>query len=101
DPRVETVLFRIAQEAMTNTAKHAQARHLRLLLTLGDDAATLSVEDDGRGFDPATVLDSRYHRPAWGLLGIQERMALVGGSFDLWSKPGAGARVSVRVPLRS
>ena len=101
DPRVETVLFRIAQEAMTNTAKHAQARHLRLLLTLGDDAATLSVEDDGRGFDPATVLDSRYHRPAWGLLGIQERMALVGGNFDLWSKPGAGARVSVRVPLRS
>jgi signal transduction histidine kinase len=100
DPRVETVLFRVAQEAMTNTAKHAQAQHVRLLLTLGDDAATLSVEDDGRGFDPATVLDSHYDRPAWGLLGIQERMALVGGSFDLWSKPGAGARVSVRVPLR-
>jgi signal transduction histidine kinase len=101
DPRVETVLFRIAQEAMTNTAKHAQARHLRLLLNLCDDAATLSVEDDGRGFDPATVLDRRYHRPAWGLLGIQERMALVGGSFELWSKPGEGARISVRVPLSS
>jgi signal transduction histidine kinase len=100
DPRVETILFRVAQEAMTNTAKHAQARHVRLLLSLGDDAATLKVEDDGRGFDPATVLASRYHRPAWGLLGMQERLALVGGTFELWSKPGEGARVSVRAPLR-
>lgn len=101
DPRLETVIFRVAQEAMTNTSKHAQARHLRLRLTLETSAVTLVAEDDGRGFDPARVLDSRHSRPAWGLLGIQERMALVGGTFDLWSKPGAGTRITVRVPLNS
>jgi signal transduction histidine kinase len=99
DPRVETVLFRVAQEAMTNASKHARASHLSVRLTLEPRSAELVVQDDGRGFDPAVVLDSHHARPAWGLLGIQERMLLVGGAFDLWSEPGAGARVAVTVPL--
>lgn len=99
DPRVETVLFRVAQEAMTNASKHARASHVSVQLTLEPRSATLVVQDDGRGFDPAVVLDSHHARPAWGLLGIQERMLLVGGTFDLRAKPGSGARVAVRVPL--
>ncbi len=102
-PEVETVIFRIAQEALNNVAKHANARHCVVDLLFGEDMLQLTICDDGRGFDPAVWLSDEVEPPrgAWGLLGIQERVALVGGSFEIESQPGAGATIRVRVPLSS
>jgi signal transduction histidine kinase len=68
-------------------------------LTFTDDALHLKVEDDGRGFDPATALPDNARRRAWGLLGMQERVALVGGSCAIESRPGQGTAVHVTVPV--
>jgi signal transduction histidine kinase len=100
-PEVETVLFRIAQEALTNVAKHARAAHVVVSLAYGAEEVVLNVCDDGQGFDPDRVLaGGSRERRAWGLLGIQERVALVGGSFGIESQPGAGTTIHVRIPLR-
>lgn len=96
---VETVLFRIAQEALTNIAKHAQATHATVVLRFAPGTVCLIVEDDGIGFDPAQVLIHQEPRPGWGLLGIQERVALLGGQYAIDSAPGRGTRVWVTVPL--
>ncbi len=100
-PEVETVIFRIAQEALNNVAKHARAQHCVVELSFGESMLQLSVCDDGRGFDPAVWLSEGVEPPrhAWGLLGIQERVALIGGSCEIVSQPGAGATIRVRVPL--
>jgi signal transduction histidine kinase len=96
---VETVLFRIAQEALTNIAKHAWASQATLVLRFAPGIVCLIVEDDGVGFDPAKVLAHQAPRPGWGLLGIQERVALLGGQYAIDSAPGQGTRVWVTVPL--
>jgi two-component system sensor histidine kinase UhpB len=97
-PQVETTIFRIAQEAINNIAKHAQARNARLSLGMKDSRITLMVEDDGRGFDVDEVLCSTEERRL-GLFGIEERVALLGGTFHIESQPGHGTRLSVQVPL--
>lgn len=100
EPEIETVLFRIAQEALTNIAKHARAEAATVRLTYSDDAVQLIVQDDGQGFDPDAVLSGDHQRRrAWGLLGIQERVELVGGDFEIDSDPGAGTTIRVNVPL--
>ena len=100
EPEIETVLFRIAQEALTNIAKHARAERATVRLTYSDDAVQLTVRDDGRGFDPDAVLSGDHRRRrAWGLLGIQERVELVGGDFKIDSDPGTGTTIRVDVPL--
>jgi signal transduction histidine kinase len=95
-PDVETTIFRIVQEALTNVARHAEARSVLVQVVFGDDVQ-LSIQDDGRGFDVARAL-AGGDRAAWGLLGIQERAALVGGAAELLSKPGQGTTVRVAVP---
>lgn len=97
-PEEEIVIFRIAQEALTNVAKHAGAEHVMVRLTFHDDATHLVVTDDGHGFDPAEALQAAGARRAWGLLGMQERVALIGGACEIASKPGKGATVHVVVP---
>lgn len=92
---VELVLYRIAQEALTNAAKHAGARQVWMDLTLRDGLASLQVDDDGCGFDPQGVLAERER--GLGLFGMQERAALVGGALRLESRPGGGSRVAVEV----
>jgi len=96
---VETVLFRITQEALTNVARHARATHVWVNLTCDKDSAILQVEDDGLGFDPATVFDGK-EQIGWGLMGIQERVKSVGGTVQIQSTPGKGARLVVCVPLK-
>ncbi|MBI4259675.1 MAG: GAF domain-containing sensor histidine kinase [Actinobacteria bacterium] len=95
---VELVLFRIAQEALTNVEKHAGAGTVAVLARFEAGSVRLVVEDDGRGFEPA-----RSHRLAregrFGLVGMEERARLVGGSIDVRSRPGGGTAVSVEVPL--
>jgi PAS domain S-box-containing protein len=96
DPEVETVLYRVAQEALNNIAKHAYARHVELRLERGASHASLTVADDGVGFDAARV--SRDAK-GLGLVGMRERAAYIGGEFVVHSKPGKGTRIKVNVPL--
>jgi signal transduction histidine kinase len=97
--QVETVVFRIAQEGLNNVGRHAQARCAMVRLEFTESSVILGVEDDGRGFDPAQVLTAGPGKRAWGLLGVQERVELVGGKFKLESTPGQGTRLEVQVPF--
>jgi len=103
DGRAETlpattaaVLYRVAQTAVHNVAKHAQARHVDLRLTVENSDAVLEVVDDGRGFD---VDDAEERRPGMGLFTMRERVALAGGRFDVRSTLGSGTHVTAAVPL--
>jgi two-component system NarL family sensor kinase len=92
--RIEVGLYRMAQEALANAVRHAAAHEVTLRLVTTPDQARLSVEDDGRGFDPSHMAKGRY-----GLIGLNERAKLLGGSLTLETSPGAGTRVEVVVPL--
>ncbi|MCP4357286.1 MAG: GAF domain-containing sensor histidine kinase [Chloroflexi bacterium] len=95
---IETTIFRIAQESLTNIIKHADARHVTMQLTYSEDTIQLAVQDDGSGFnqDKALRTDSEYR---WGLLGMQERVSLAGGVWEIDSQPGAGTIIRVTVPI--
>jgi signal transduction histidine kinase len=97
---IETVLYRIVQEALTNVLKHAGARNVSVVLERKDGVTRLIVEDDGRGFDPDALphADAREGRRHLGLLGIRERLSLVGGTLTVESAPGAGTTLFVQVP---
>jgi len=92
---VETTLYRIVQEALTNVAKHADATRISILLMRKDEAAVLVVEDDGKGFDLGEI------RPeGLGIAGMRERVGLLGGQLRLEGAPGKGTTLAVEVPLR-
>lgn len=93
-PEIETIVYRITQEALTNVTKHAQASHVKVQIGFDEQALHLEVRDDGRGFDSAN-----NRRQVWGLLGMQERVALVGGSCVVQSQPGQGTAVKVSIPI--
>lgn len=93
---VETTVFRIAQEGLTNTIKHAQAKRIDVRLDF-TGGLTLTVHDDGIGFDPAAVLSPDSTRSAWGLLGMQERATLIDASLKLDSTPGAGTTLTIHL----
>jgi PAS domain S-box-containing protein len=90
----ETTLYRIAQEALTNVAKHAQAANVDVILERRSDHVLLIVEDNGVGFDPA---DARTTGQGFGLLGMQERAALMGATLQIESAPGKGTTILVRM----
>ncbi|MGQ9467308.1 MAG: ATP-binding protein [Anaerolineae bacterium] len=98
-PEVETALYRIAQEALTNAARHAGARHVSVILEQRGNRALLIVEDDGEGFDVAKVRASAQEQGHLGLYGMEERASLVGGRLTVESAPRAGTTVVVEVPL--
>ncbi len=95
--RVEAELFRIAQEAITNVRKHAQASEVALALRVDGEHATLTVVDNGVGFETGRNIDATGGRH--GIVGMRERARLLGGTLRITSRPGGGTRVSVRVPL--
>ncbi len=92
--RLEIGLYRILQEALTNIGRHAQARHITVQWVLHPEYVELIVADDGRGFEPAAVGGDRY-----GLVGMNERAKLLGGTLAISSAPGAGTRLNVMIPL--
>ena len=96
---VESCLFRVVQEAITNIARHAHAKSAHIRLRQNGRSLTLLVEDDGEGFDMTEVLGSSDKTRALGLLGMQERVALCGGSLRVESTPGRGTRVQAEIPL--
>jgi signal transduction histidine kinase len=93
-PRVEAELLRIAQEALTNVRRHADATFVRVQAAFDADSLALLVADNGRGFDPETVGDSAY-----GLASMRERATLIGAGLTVDSRPLDGTRVRVVVPL--
>lgn len=94
---VELVLFRIVQEALNNITKHAQADQVTVILNSTSQIATLSVKDNGRGFD-AVLLSKSDKEPHWGLLNMQEKAHSIGGRMMITTAPGQGVNISVEVP---
>jgi signal transduction histidine kinase len=99
-PEVATTCFRIAQEALTNVARHARATKVTMELSRRDAILELVVRDSGRGFDPSAAARANGHRTL-GILSMGERAALVGGELTIDSAVGRGTEVRVRLPLAS
>lgn len=98
EPEVERAVFRLVQEALTNIARHAHASRVTVSLDQADDALRVCVADDGVGFD-ADAPGQGTSR-GLGLVGMRERVSHLGGTLVVTARPGAGARIEVRVPLR-
>lgn len=99
DPARELVLYRVIQEALSNAVKHADARAIEVRLARDGDTLAATVSDNGRGFDPATVVVPAPTGQGLGLLGMRERLTLVGGKLELDTRPGGGTTVRATVPL--
>jgi len=94
-PRLEMSLYRILQEALNNVNRHAEATTVNIRLTTSPDTIILGVEDDGIGFDP----DQLQHQPRFGLIGLNERVHLLGGSLNVESAPTIGTSLHINIPL--
>ncbi|RJP53040.1 MAG: sensor histidine kinase [Anaerolineaceae bacterium] len=91
-------VYRMAQEALANSARHSGARSARLCLTVTDQEVYLVVSDEGKGFDPEIALSRSVNREHFGLRGIQERARAMGGDCEIASLPNAGARIMIHLP---
>ena len=96
---VRRTIYRMAQEALANSARHSGAQSARLCLTVTDDEVFLVISDEGKGFDPSIALSRSQNREHFGLHGIQERARAMGGDFDIASQPDAGTRVMINLPI--
>ncbi|HJS18470.1 MAG TPA: ATP-binding protein [Anaerolineales bacterium] len=97
EPYLEVMLFRAIQELLGNAARHSQATMVRILLDLGQERVRVSGDDNGKGFDPDSLLQNN----SLGLRLIRERAEMLGGSFEIDSTTGKGTRISFAVPARS
>jgi signal transduction histidine kinase len=93
-PEVETVLYRVVQEALTNIVKHAGAEHVSIVIRSREKSVAATIDDDGRGFAAEDV-----RAEALGLLGMRERLALVGGTLEVESSRDSGTTIAAQVPL--
>jgi len=93
------LLYRVAQEGLTNIVKHAQAKNVEIMLGLKDKIIQLAIQDDGRGFNYRSFLKRPHRREndriKLGLLGLKERVEFLGGSMDINTTPGKGTRLIV------
>jgi signal transduction histidine kinase len=92
---VETALYRVVQESLTNIVKHASAQRVSVSIARRPSGAAAVIEDDGKGFDQRTLREDGL-----GLLGMRERLGLIDGRLEIESRPGAGTTVVAEVPLR-
>ncbi len=95
-PETEIAAYRIVQEALTNVARHAAAAHCRVRLLRLPELLRVEVEDDGDGFDPQ---GETTEAAGFGLIGMRERAAMLGGSLQIFSAPGAGTRLFIELPV--
>lgn len=95
-PVIATGLFRMYQESLTNVARHAGAQHVFANLVASGTGVNLSIQDDGKGFDPGNT----GQRKTLGLLGMKERAAMIGGTLDIISMPGQGTTILINTPLQ-
>jgi signal transduction histidine kinase len=97
---VTTTVYRVIQEALTNVARHAAATQVTVQLSGSAATLTLVIQDNGRGFEPDSVDDTPFSGRGAGLLGIQERVAMLRGTCHIQSRPGQGARLMIDIPLQ-
>jgi two-component system sensor histidine kinase DegS len=97
EPYLEVMLFRALQELLGNAARHSQASQVKVMLDMGEDRVRVSVDDNGRGFDP----DAVQQGASLGLKLIRERAEMLGGNFEVDSAIGRGTRIAFAVPARS
>lgn len=88
-------LYRIAEEALTNVRRHAKAKHVKARIVTMPEGVYFTIEDDGRGFDVSKLFTKGHY----GVVGMNERVKLLGGNLEIHSSPGAGTRIEVEVPL--
>ena len=112
-PEIETALYRVVQEAINNIARHAAARNVEIKLFLDDSTVSVNITDDGIGFDVTELsmgtiksidsegLLSSENTRGLGLLGMQERIQLLGGEMEIISAPGSGTQINIRVPIEA
>jgi signal transduction histidine kinase len=101
-PELETVIYRVASEALANARKHAQAARVDILVE-PSEAGTLRlvIADDGIGFDVRAAKERTARGERYGLLGMKERVAGLGGTYRVTSRPGSGTRVEAFLPLKA
>jgi PAS domain S-box-containing protein len=98
---LESVVYRVIQEALTNVLKHAEAQHVSIIVEQRHSQVRVIVEDNGRGFDPEALQQAPNVQGRLGLLGMRERIALVGGTLSIESAQGAGTTLFVQLPIDS
>ncbi|TLN00151.1 ATPase, partial [bacterium] len=96
DPEVETAAFRAIQEALTNIARHAGVSEAVVTLWRTDGTLAIKIEDQGKGFDLEKVMEEQHSS---GLIGMHERVGLLGGRMDIDTVPGQGTTLSIDFPL--
>ncbi len=96
---IEAIIFRVTQECITNIIKHANAVNMVIELQYDTNRLILRIEDDGRGFEVSKPMNPYNPRRGMGLLGIKERIGLLGGSLNITSKPGSGTLIEIAVPM--
>ncbi len=99
-PEIETAFYRIIQEALNNIAKHAQADRVEISLVRRDSKILASIQDNGKGFDLEKVLHPGSPERGFGLIGIQERVSLLGGQINIQSGPGSGTLIHIEAPYK-
>jgi two-component system sensor histidine kinase DegS len=97
EPYLEVMIFRAAQELLGNAARHSQATSIKMLVDMGDNAVKLSIDDNGKGFDPETIGKEN----GLGLKLIKERVEMIGGTFVADSAPAKGTRITINIPVTS
>jgi len=98
-PETELLLFRIVQEALRNIAKHAEATRAEVEVKFDEDRIAITINDNGKGFEPPESLGALTPTGKLGLAGMQERVQLLGGRLKLESKPGEGTKIFVEAPV--
>lgn len=98
-PELETTLFRVVQEAVTNIARHAEAENVVISLDLSQSSVVIEVEDDGKGFDMAAISRTTEKGRGLGLMGMRERVSLFSGTLTIETSPGSGTQLRIEVPL--
>ena len=99
-PEIETTIYRGALEALTNVARHAQASQVQVRLACSGGTVTVSIKDDGRGFDVEAWSRRQDEQPTLGLAGIQERVMLLNGHVTIEAPPGEGTRIEIALPAQ-
>ncbi|MEI7899602.1 MAG: ATP-binding protein [bacterium] len=95
-----TVLYRVAQEALTNVARHAKASRAEVIIQKLPKAVRMRIKDDGKAFDPEPLWHTKKRQPL-GLLGMRERVEMVGGTFTIESAPGQGTTILIQIPFNN
>jgi two-component system sensor histidine kinase DegS len=95
----EVTVFRVVQQLLANVREHAQASHIQLLMDMGDDKISISVEDDGTGFEADQAMTASLQRKTMGLSTMRERTQMLGGELHIDSALGRGTRIDFWLPI--